>query len=123
MKKFFTFLSLLISLSGFSQHWNKIYSYNEYLWLWSDSVLHPPGDTLASAPNGSFAIKNIMSIRNFPPASGPRWMAEAMQCRASLVRKVFNTVLSIACLRPERQVDFMRLRIHPDGILTMAWLG
>src|SRR5579859_3662252 len=58
MKKFFTFLSLLISLSGFSQHWNKIYSYNEYLGLWSDSVLHPPGDTLASAPNGSFAIKN-----------------------------------------------------------------
>jgi len=58
MKKLFTFLSLLISLSGFSQHWNKIYSYNEYLGLWSDSVLHPPGDTLASAPNGSFAIKN-----------------------------------------------------------------
>jgi len=58
MKKLFTFLALLISLSGFSQHWNKIYSYNEYLGLWSDSVLHPPGDTLASAPNGSFAIKN-----------------------------------------------------------------
>ena len=59
MKKLFTFIALLISLSGFSQiHWNKIYSYNEYLGLRADSALVPPGDTLASAPILSLAIKN-----------------------------------------------------------------
>lgn len=59
MKKLLTFIALLISLSGFSQiHWNKIFSYNEYLGLHADSALIFPGDTLASAPILSLAIKN-----------------------------------------------------------------
>lgn len=58
MKKLLTLLFVLSSLSGFSQHWFKIYSYNEYLGLRADSFLIPPQDTLQSSPIGSFAIKN-----------------------------------------------------------------
>lgn len=58
MKKLLVLFFVLISFSGFAQHWNKVYSYNEYLGLQADSVLLPPGDTLASTPIKSLAIKN-----------------------------------------------------------------
>lgn len=50
---------LLCGLCSTAQiRWSKIFSYNEYLGLKSDSVLVPPADTLASAPIGSLCIKN-----------------------------------------------------------------
>jgi len=60
MKKAFAlFASIFLITSICAQHtWTKVYSYNEYLGLRADSIMTPPGDTLASAPNGSFALKN-----------------------------------------------------------------
>ena len=59
MKKlFFILLSAVFAQVAFSQTWQKVYSYNEYLGLRMDSVFMPPQDTLRSAANGSFAFKN-----------------------------------------------------------------
>lgn len=60
MKKIFLLLiTCILCCTGFAQiHWNKIFSYNEYLGLRADSVMEPAHDTLASAPIGSIATLN-----------------------------------------------------------------
>lgn len=52
------FFVLLGACASAQIHWARVFSYNEYLGIKTDSVLEPPHDTLSSSPIATLAIKN-----------------------------------------------------------------